>query len=162
MLVVLCRNRSNSSAALAVRCSALLNPQSANSTPTTVHVVLHNPACPRTATRPCCPQIAHPLILILRSLRCFFFEVHPWGHSLGGVHGPPPNQGCRRSRLAFKLAREALRLLFDRRCGRRGESSAIGVPSRESPTPAGELGTLETHLGEGTQWTRLLHGLSPT
>ena len=65
------------------------------------------------AQKPSCPQNAQPLILLLRYHPHFFFEERCWGRLVTrgsqGCHDP----ACRAWRLAFKMAREDLRLFFD-------------------------------------------------
>lgn len=133
LCVTLCTNHPNSGATTRPQCTAVIHPQSPNMDHTAVDTVIHSPVGPLAAVRPSRPQIAHPLLLLLRSLRRFFFEVHAWGHLVRTGRQPVANPVRRRRRLAFKLALEALRLVFDSRCGRRGEALATGVRHGQSP-----------------------------
>src|ERR1700756_5790105 len=94
-------------------CTSLLHPQRSTKSHTVINRVIHNPIAALAAPRPTCPQNAQPLILLLRSLHWFFFEVRRWGSALRGHRGHVVDAVCRPSRLAFKMAAEDLRLFFD-------------------------------------------------
>jgi hypothetical protein len=94
-------------------CTPTPDPQRPNIGHTLVNRVIHNPSTPLAATKPGCPQNAQPLILVLRSLRRFFFEVQGWVRPLRRSRGGVVVAACRPGRLAFKMAAEDLRLWFD-------------------------------------------------
>jgi hypothetical protein len=94
-------------------CTPMLDPQRPNIGHTLVNRVIHSPDTPLAAVRPGCPQTAQPLILVLKSLRRFFFEVQGWGRPLLRCRRRVVIAACRPARLAFKMAAEDLRLWFD-------------------------------------------------
>ena len=110
---VLCKIDSNIAAGFGFSCTSVLNPQGSNTVRKVIHRVIHNPSPSLAALRRGCPQDAHPLILLLRYLRYFFFENRRWGHQSDSPHKPLVDRPCRPLRLAFKMALNDLRLFFD-------------------------------------------------
>jgi len=82
----LCTNHGIPPAARVVTCTPGVDPHRPNTDPTVANVSSTARALALAAPRPGDPQHAHPLILLLRSLPSFFFEVQPWGHP--ATHGP--------------------------------------------------------------------------
>ena len=113
LCVPLCRNRPNTGAAMWFPCTSVFHPQRPDGSPNIVNRVIHSPTTPLAATRPSYPQNAQPLILLLRSIPSFFFEVQAWGRSSRGPHGVVADPFCRPLRLPFKMAAEDLRLFIE-------------------------------------------------
>lgn len=162
--VLLCTTSANWSAAPVPPCTPVIGPQSRTADRTACCTVIHTRPMPARCARAGCPQIAQPLILILRSLRSFLFEVRPWGHSSLTPAEVAPQRGLSPSTVSFQVGLRSstvvVRLLL--RPSWRITEPAAFVTEGPQRRP-GELGTdLDVTLGEGTQWTRLQHGLSPT
>lgn len=140
----LCTIDSNIAAGFGFSCTSVLNPQESNADRKVIHRVIHNPSPFLAGPRRGCPQDAHPLILLLRSLRHFFIENHPWGNRSHSPHKPLVDRLCRALGLAFKMALNDLRLFFDA-----PPFLAGGKPAVSQGWPA----TGFRQLGEGKPWT---------
>jgi hypothetical protein len=86
-----------------------------------------------------CPQHAQALILLLISLRSFFFENSPGDDRLPHPYGAPTMTRESLGRLAFKIGPEALRLWFDFRFGCRDGLREQAFVIGEHPVPRGSV-----------------------
>jgi hypothetical protein len=154
MCAAVCTNRPNTGEAIQLQCTPVLHPQRPNTEHTVINGVIHKPIPGLAAPSPNYPQNAQPLLLLLRSLRCFFFEVHRWGHlvaersrnrHLRGLSAPASSfqVGLRRSTVVLRLPLRSSSHY----------PPAAFVPG--APASGGlRLATgFEVLVGEGTLWT---------
>jgi hypothetical protein len=154
MCAAVCTNRPNTGEAIRLQCTPVLHPQRPNTEHTVINGVIHKPIPGLAAPSPNCPQNAQPLLLLLRSLRCFFFEVHRWGRLVAERSRNRHLRACRHVRVAFKLASDDLRLFFDSRCGRRRITRQRRSFRGPHASGGSRLATgFEVLVGEGTLWT---------
>ena len=129
-------------------------PHSPNTSPTGIHCDDAQPDLALAAPRRCCPQNAQALILVLRYLHRFFFEIQAWGRA---VH-------LRRLGLR-QLGLSGFAISFQD--GVEGSTVVLRLPLRSSlanhtpsafvvePVLAGAASQWirERWVGEGTLWT---------
>jgi hypothetical protein len=140
-----------------VPCTTNCDPQSLHTNHTGVPTSSTTHIAPPTGLTPHCPQHAQALILLLRSLRSFFFEKTSGD---GRVPNPCTATSMTREsldRLAFKMASEALRLWFDFRFGCRDGLRGQAFVTGEYPIPRGMVQRMDlawlVRSYEGTLWT---------
>src|ERR1700735_3402773 len=91
MCAGLCTTHAINGATADVPHTPLVRPHPPNTPPTVLNALIHNPIGALAAPRPCCPQHAQPLLLLLRYLHRFFFEIQAWGRA---VHTRRPGPRC--------------------------------------------------------------------
>jgi hypothetical protein len=115
MWAVLCTDGENSGAAMCFPYTAARHPQRPNKANTVINAVIHNPHTALAAPSPAHPQYAQHLILLLRYLRWFFFEVQRWGRGLRRHRGTRRRRGLSAVTISFQDGRRSstvvLRLL---------------------------------------------------
>src|ERR1700739_1826540 len=96
-------------------CTSLFHPHRSKKAHTFTNRVIPNPITALAAPRPTCPQNAQHLILLLRSLHRFFFEVRRWGRALRRHRGAHRRRGLSAFTISFQDGRRrstvVLRLL---------------------------------------------------
>lgn len=90
MWVGLCTTQLIAGVVTPLGCTVVIRPHPPNTSPTGVHAAMHKPIAALAGPRGRCPQLAQALILVLRSLHRFFFEIQAWGRP---VHTRRPRLG---------------------------------------------------------------------
>src|SRR5689334_21289891 len=78
----MCTTQLNAGVVTLLGCTDVVRPHPPNTSPTGVHFTMHNPIVALAAPRRRCPQNAQGLILVLRYLHRFFFEIQAWGRAV--------------------------------------------------------------------------------